>query len=83
MPTLPLALMWHGYLRMVRHQDEMYRRIQFEAVAVAAGITLLFSSAWGFLELFDVAPHLNPAWAGQLLVFSYGISAGLLNQRYG
>ena len=82
-PSLPLALMWHGYLRMVRHQDELYRRIQLEAVAVAAGTTLLFSFSWGFLEEFGVVPHLNPIWAGQLLVFSYGISAGLLNQRYG
>jgi len=82
-PTLPLALMWHAYLRMVRHQDELYRRIQLEAVALAAGATVLSSFTWGFLEMFQVAPHLNPQWAGHMLVFSYGIAAGLLNQRYG
>ena len=42
-PLLPLLLMGHGLLRMIRQQDELYRHIQFEAVAYAAGIVMVLS----------------------------------------
>jgi hypothetical protein len=82
LPTLPMLLMMHGYLRMVRHQDELYRRVQLEAIAVAAGITIVFCFTSWFLEAFGVIAHVNVQWAGILLFFSYAASAGILMRRY-
>ena len=69
LPTVPMLMILRGYLRMVRHQDELYRRVQLEAIAMASGITIVF-------------PHLSIQWAGILLVFSYGAAAGVLMRRY-
>lgn len=80
-PLLPLLVMGHGLLRMIRRQDELYRRIQFEAVAYAAGLVIVLSFMVGFLE-FQVIPHINAMWAGQVLVLAWGIAAGILNRRY-
>jgi hypothetical protein len=81
-PLLPLLLMGHGLLRMIRQQDELYKRIQFEAIAYAVGIVVVLSFVLGFLESFDVVPHVNSMWAGQVLVFAWGIAAGILQRRY-
>ena len=82
LPTLPLLMMMHGYLRMVRHQDELYRRVQLEAIAIAAGITLVFCFTAWFLETFGAMPHVNVQWAGILLFFSYAASSGIMMRRY-
>lgn len=82
LPTLPLLLMMHGYLRMVRNQDELYRRVQLEAIAMASGITIVFCFTSWFLEITSQMPHVNIQWAGILLFFSYAASAGILMRRY-
>jgi hypothetical protein len=81
-PLLPLLLMGRGLLRMIRQQDELYRRIQFEAVAYAASIVIVLSLMIGFLEDAGVIPHVNSMWSGQVLVFAWGIAAGVLTRRY-
>jgi hypothetical protein len=81
-PLLPLLVMGRGLLRMIRRQDELYIRIQFEAVAYAAGIVIVLSFMVGFLEEFQVIPHINSMWAGQVLVLSWAVAAGILNRRY-
>ena len=82
LPLLPLLVMGRGLVRMIRHQDELYKRIQFEAVAYAAVIVIVVSLTLGVLEEFDVVPHVNSMWAGQVLVFAWGIAAGILTRRY-
>lgn len=81
-PLLPLFLLGRGLLRTIRQQDELYRRIQFEAIAYAAGIVIALSLMIGFLEDAGILPHVNSMWAGQVLVFSWGIAAGILTRRY-
>jgi hypothetical protein len=81
-PTLPILMVLRGYLRMVRHQDELYRRVQLEAIAIAAAITIVFSFTAWFLESFHVTRHVSIQWAGILLFFSYAVAAGVLMRRY-
>lgn len=81
-PLLPLLVMGGGLLRMIRQQDELYMRVQFEAIAYAAGIVIVLSLMVGFLEEFQLIPHINSMWAGQVLVLAWGIAAGILNRRY-
>jgi hypothetical protein len=82
LPTIPMLMIMRGYLRMVRHQDELYRRVQLEAIAIAAGLTIVFCFTSWFLETFSGFPHLSIQWAGMLLIFSYGAAAGVLMRRY-
>jgi len=82
LPLIPLLVMGRGLVRMIRYQDELYKRIQFEAIAYAAVIVIVLSLTLGLLEEFDVVPHVNSMWAGQVLVFAWGIAAGLLARRY-
>lgn len=81
-PTLPMLLIVRGYLRMVRQQDELYRRVQLEAIAIAAGLTIVFAFTAWFLEAFGLIMPVSIQWAGVVLFFSYGIAAGLLMVRY-
>jgi hypothetical protein len=62
-------LMW----RLMRETDE-YARLQ-QALAMAAGgmITAFVCMAWGFLELYEVAPHMWTFLAGPIFFLSYGI----------
>ena len=81
-PTVPMLMMMRGYLRMLRQQDELHRRIQLEATAVATALTIVFCfSAW-FLEAFSGVPALSIQWAGVVLFFSYAVTAGFAMRRY-
>ncbi|WP_422931917.1 hypothetical protein [Singulisphaera sp. PoT] len=81
-PTLPMLMILHVYLRMVRRQDELYRRVQQEAIAIASGITIVFCFAAGFLETFGAIPRVSLQWAGILMFFTYAAAAGILMRRY-
>ena len=54
----PMAVVFWLMWRLMRETDE-YARLQ-QALAMAAGgmITAFVCMAWGFLELYEVAPHM-------------------------
>jgi hypothetical protein len=82
-PTFALILVARAVLRMIRQQDELYKRIQFEAIACAAGIVMVLSFTLGMLESMDLIPTVSSNWAGQVLLLAWAIGAGILNRRYG
>jgi hypothetical protein len=82
LPVLPLLLMGSGLIRMLRHQDELYRRIQLLAVSTAAGIVVIISFTLGMLEEFNVVPRVSANWAGQVMILVWAIAAGVLGRRY-
>jgi hypothetical protein len=81
-PLLPLLMMGRGLWRMIQQQDELYKRIQLHALAIASALVIVLSLILGFMEDLEVIPHINSMWAGQVLVFAWGIGAGLLTRRY-
>ena len=63
-PAIPLIAVIIGlgvYLR--EEPDEFLRAVQAEGALWATGGTLAAASVWGFLETFELAPHV-PSWAG-------------------
>ncbi len=60
LPVIAMIVMIGLYIR--EEKDEFQRAIQVEAALWATGGLLAFASLWGFLEMFDLAPH-APAWA--------------------
>jgi uncharacterized membrane protein YjjB (DUF3815 family) len=81
-PLVPMLAMMRGYLRMVREQDELYRRVQMEATAIAACITIAFCFGAWFLSTISGLPPVDIQWAGIVLFFSYAITAGVVMRRY-
>jgi hypothetical protein len=82
LPLLALLLVARGLVRIVREQDELYRRIRFEAAAYAAGAVILLSFVLGTLEQMQVIEPIGPTWAGFALILAWLIAAAVLNRRY-
>jgi hypothetical protein len=82
LPLCALLLVARGLYRIIRDQDELYRRIRFEAVAYAAGAVMLLSFVLATLEQLEVIEPVGPAWAGLTLIFAWVIAAAILNRRY-
>lgn len=55
--ALPIIVVFWLMTRFLRGTDEYYRKIQTDAILIGGAITLSLSVAWGFLELYQVAPR--------------------------
>ncbi|APO95557.1 hypothetical protein [Xanthomonas vesicatoria] len=85
LPALLVVLVIRAVARYVRDSDEMQRRIELEAIAIAAGLVSGGYMAAGFLQaarLIDL-----PASAAMLCVFPllcaiYGITKGIHARRF-
>jgi hypothetical protein len=82
LPLLALLLVARGLFRIVREQDELYRRVRIEAFAYAAGIVIFLSFVLGTLEQMAVIQPVGSSWAGFALIFAWVVAAAVLNRRY-
>ena len=78
----PAGLMLVGLIRMIRLQDELYQRIQFEAIAFAAILVWLATLTWGFLETLALVRPLPAFGIASALVVFYGFGGWLFGKRY-
>ena len=82
LPLLALLLVARGLLRIIRDQDELYRRTRFEAIAYAAGAVIFLSFVLGTLEEMEVIEPVGSAWAGLALIFGWVVAAAVMDRRY-
>jgi len=69
-PMLPVVFICGVVIRSIRHLDEMQRKLQFEAIALAFVGTALITFGYGFLEdegfpkltMFVVWPLMATLW---------------------
>ncbi len=80
--VLPALLIAFGMLRTIRRQDELFRRVQFEAIAFAAALVWLFTFSWGALEFMELVPRLPAYVIATSIVFLYGFGGWLFHRRY-
>lgn len=59
--ALPVAGQIWATLRLMAESDEYVRAITAKCFILAAGATMMLSSAWGFGETYAAAPHV-PGW---------------------
>lgn len=78
--TLPLVpimgMIWtmHRYLR--EESDEFLRQRAVSAALVGLGLVLVLSTAWGFLEMFGLVPHV---WTWAVFpVWAIGLGIGMM-----
>lgn len=57
-----IGMIW-SIFRMIIECDDEYQRMLFtKAILLATGVTLAMTTLWGFLEAFDLAPHIDLYW---------------------
>jgi len=81
LPVIPLCFVLAAMLRFFSRIDELQRRIQLDAVAVAAGVTAIATFAYGMLENVG-APNLNLVLVFPFTVAVWGIAAAVSSRRY-
>lgn len=60
---LPVLYLIRAILLYLKEEDDEFQRdLQLRAFVLATGLTLALCTAWGFLEIFSLAPHIQP-WA--------------------
>ncbi|HEY1753324.1 MAG TPA: hypothetical protein VGG29_18855 [Caulobacteraceae bacterium] len=69
-------------LYLAEETDEFERAIQSQAALWATGGLLALATLWGFLELFDLAPHVE-SWAAFVVwAVLLGLAQPLVRRRY-
>ena len=72
-----------AFKHFLRQLDEMERKIQLDALALAVGVSIIGFSIYSILDLADLLPDLKAAYLVVLLALTYmlGIIKGRLNYR--
>jgi hypothetical protein len=60
---------------LVDEQDEYQRMLMVRQSLVASGVALSVATVWGFLESFDLAPHVDAYWVAVLWFGGLGFGA--------
>jgi hypothetical protein len=86
LPLLPIVLVIRAIVRVIRDQDELERRIDLEAIAIAAMSTGFGYFSFGFLLNADIGLKVTSAdvaiWVMPCLFASYGAAKLLVVRRY-
>lgn len=86
LPLLPIALLIRAMVRVLRDQDELERRIDLEAIAIAAMSTAFGFFSFGLLPLADIGWHVGgptvAIWVMPCLFAIFGIAKPLVARRY-
>ncbi|MBV6846581.1 hypothetical protein KWH29_14705 [Xanthomonas campestris pv. paulliniae] len=85
LPAVLVVLVIRAVARYVRDSDEMQRRIELEAIAIAAGLVSGAYMTAGFLQaaaLIDVPASAAMLWVFPLLCVIYGITKSIHARRF-
>jgi len=81
-PLAPALMMLRAYLIYTSALDEFQRRLQSQALIVAAAFVVFGSFAYGFLEEWANFPHLPLIWVFPVFAFTFGIAHFVIWRRY-
>lgn len=86
LPLLPVVLVIRAIVRVIRDQDELERRIDLEAIAIAAMSTGFGYFSFGFLLNAGIGLKVSPAdvaiWVLPCLFGTFGLAKLLVARRY-
>ena len=76
LPALPIIGIFAAIGRyLMEESDEYIRMLQVRQTLVASGLALSIATAWGFLESYDLAPHLDAYWLAVIWFGGLGLGA--------
>lgn len=83
LPALPImgALIYTG-VYLAEEKDEFQRNLLVQSLLGGTGGILAATTAWGYMEDFAHAPHMDPIWVYPLFWVFAGISYVLVKARY-
>ena len=77
LPALPLiGVVWALGRLLVEEQDEYLRSLHVRQFMIATGFMLAVTCVWGFLETFELVPHVPMYWA--FIIWCAGLGIGTL-----
>lgn len=80
LPAIPVVgVFWAIGRLLVEESDEFLRMLLVRQIVVATGFALSICTIWGFLESFDLVPHVDAYWAAILWFGGLGLG-GLVNR---
>jgi hypothetical protein len=83
LPALPImgALVYTG-VYLAEEKDEFQRNLLVQSLLGGTGGILAATTAWGYMEDFAHAPHMDLIWVYPLFWLCAGISYVLVRARY-
>ena len=84
-PALVVCFVLRAFVRYVRDSDELQRRIELEAGAIAGLLVSAGFLAAGFLQAADliaIPAKVTMLWVFPMLCFTYGITKVVIARRY-
>lgn len=79
-PALPvIGVFWAVMRLLVEEQDEYLRLLLVRQTLVATGFMLTLATAWGFLESFELVPHIDAYFAA--VIWFAGLGVGSLYNK--
>lgn len=77
LPGISVAgVFWAVGRLLVEEQDEYQRMLLVRQSLVATGFTLSVATIWGFLENFELVPHVDAFYIAILWFFGLGLGSG-------
>ena len=75
-PAFPIVGIFVAIARYLRDEpDEYIRVLEVRKALIATGFTLTVATIWGFIESFDLAPHVDAYWAAVLWFGGLGLGS--------
>lgn len=83
LPALPImgALVYTG-VYLAEEKDEFQRNLLVQSLLGGTGGILAVTTAWGYMEDFAHAPHMDLVWVYPLFWLCAGISYVIVKARY-
>lgn len=85
LPVIPIAWMMYAMVMYLREVDEMQRRIEAEAICVAALVTSMAYLTGGFLaaaKVFQPSAASVMIWVFPVMMLVYGTAKMVITRRY-
>ena len=84
LPGLAFAgVVWVFGALIVEEKDEFMRLLHIRQGLIGTGIALTCAAIWGFLKIYDFAPHIAAFWWPTIWCFGLGLGALANKITYG
>lgn len=81
-PVFPLIFAMAAVVGNARNEDELHRRIHFEAILITALLTGGLTFSYGLLEAAGLLPPLPSMVIAPFMIITWGIANAIIARRY-
>jgi hypothetical protein len=78
---LVIGMIWSIFQLLQDTEDEYQKLLLAKGLLLAAGITLALATLWGFLEAFDLVPHIDLYWVVCVWFPMTGLAGWMVRRR--